>query len=45
MNNLIPSWTYRYDIEENRDDNNKLINCYIKFSTYNLISKNGFIYS
>ena len=26
MNNSIPSWTYRYDIDENRDDYIKLIN-------------------
>ena len=26
MNNLIPSWTYKYDIDENRNDYIKLIN-------------------
>ena len=26
MNNSIPSWTYRYDIDENRNDYIKLIN-------------------
>ena len=26
MNNLIPSWTYKYDINENRNDYIKLIN-------------------
>ena len=26
MNNSIPSWTYKYDIDENRNDYIKLIN-------------------